>query len=54
MISHKIPSVNCTAEGEMFIWTSDFEQMVRQFEADTEEECLPNEADGQMLIAYVW
>ena len=54
MISHKLPSVNYTASGELFTWTNDVEQMVREFEADTDEQCFPNEAEGQMLIAYVW
>ena len=34
MISHKMPSVNYTAEGEMFIWTNDMERMARELEEE--------------------
>jgi hypothetical protein len=40
MISHKLPSVNYTADGEMFIWTNELERMARELEAEMlEDEC---------------
>jgi hypothetical protein len=43
MISHKLPSVNYTADGEMFIWTNELERMARELEADTDEELADDE-----------
>jgi hypothetical protein len=45
MISHKLPSVNYTADGEMFIWTNELERMSRQLEA----EMLEDWAEAEML-----
>jgi hypothetical protein len=46
-ISHKMPSVNYTSDGEMFIWTNEMERMAREYEAERELEYLESLVDDR-------
>jgi hypothetical protein len=47
MISNKMPSVNYTADGEMFIWTNEMERMAREYEAERELDYLESLVDDR-------
>jgi hypothetical protein len=46
-ISDKMPSVNYTSDGEMFIWTNEMERMAREYEAERELDYLESLVDDR-------